>query len=486
MHSVSDLILKKGPLSSVWIAGTSTDKLGKKMVLATDIATLAKQIMEEERVNLVLRLSGMLLKGLVVVYSKKMQYMLTDCEDVISKIKLSFKPGQIDLTGKNSKEETITITTDISDLTIEPVDLAEWAKTANPEEYFVVQHPTISFQTPEPSQAQTDDSAATSSFSSQIPETPIKFNFDNESLGNSTRPTARQTPARNVEVPETTWDDVDDIPIPGDDEPMPDMRAQSETEATTEPDNETEEEKTKRKKLIIDNQTMLSNNRRTTRRTRRTVTSEAAPQVIANSQLDSLFAESRKLGRDQSDKETNRNAPDEDFESDMGPGLGGFDSDAEVPEVEQNRSARVPQSSENDILPMPSDNDIILGSDRNKGSDDEDQMRPIEGMPRPVLTPLASPYPNLKFVVEETPRRTAEDSFTTETINTLNKFREVLRGKEEEKTTFSETFSGSSRRAAARAFYQMLVLKSTGQIDVKQQEPFGEIEITPGKQFWTT
>lgn len=481
MNSVTDLILKKGPLSSVWIAGTSTDKLGKKMILATDISTLAKQIMEEERVNLVLRLSGMLLKGLVVVYSKKMQYMLTDCEDVISKIKLSFKPGQIDLTGKNSKDETITITTDISDLTIEPaVNLEEWAKTANPEEYFVVQHPKISFQTAEPSQVETDDSAAASSFSSQVIDTPIRFNFDNESLGNSTKPSARQTPSRQIQVPETTWDDVDDIPIPADDdEPTIAMPVQSETDATTEP--ETEEEKTRKKKVIIDNQTMLSNNRRQTRRTRRTVTNEAVTHTVTNSQLDSLFSESRQRGREQSDRETNRGG--DDFESDVGIGLGGFDSDAEIPEVETNRAARVQQSSEMDNQPpMPSDSDIIIPSDKRQ-SDDDDQ---IIGMPRPVLTPLASPFPNLKFVVEETPRRTAEDSFTHETINTLNKFRDVIRDKEDEKTTFSDAFSGSSRRQAARAFYQMLVLKSTGQINVKQDEPFGEIEITPGKQFWST
>ena len=109
MSSVSELILNSGLFSPVWIAGTMKDKLGKKVVLSTDIADIAEKIMHEDRINLVLRLSGMLLKGLVVVYSKKTQYMLNDCNDIITKIMQSFKTNAVNLPASAKSTDAITI-----------------------------------------------------------------------------------------------------------------------------------------------------------------------------------------------------------------------------------------------------------------------------------------------------------------------------------------------------------------------------------------
>lgn len=105
MSSISELILNSGPFSPVWIAGTMKDKIGKKVVLSTDIADIAEKIMSEDRINLVLRLSGMLLKGLVVVYSKKTMYMLSDCEDIITKIMQSFKYFSVKVSSSSIKQE---------------------------------------------------------------------------------------------------------------------------------------------------------------------------------------------------------------------------------------------------------------------------------------------------------------------------------------------------------------------------------------------
>ena len=135
MSNVSDLLLKKGTLSSIWIAGTMKDKLGKKVILQTDITSIVNQIMEDVRVNLVLRLSGMLLKGLVVVYSKKTQYMLVDCEEIISKIMQSFKPGAVNLPQlKKVSSDALTIALDKEMSDVETIDLNEWIKAQNPEQ----------------------------------------------------------------------------------------------------------------------------------------------------------------------------------------------------------------------------------------------------------------------------------------------------------------------------------------------------------------
>jgi len=46
---------------------------------------------------LALRTSGHLLLGIVRIYSRKAKYLLADCSDALVRIRLAFRPGQIDL-----------------------------------------------------------------------------------------------------------------------------------------------------------------------------------------------------------------------------------------------------------------------------------------------------------------------------------------------------------------------------------------------------
>ena len=406
MSNVSDLILKRGPFASVWIAGTSSDKLGKKMVLATDIEEIVKQILENQRINLVLRVSGMLLKGLVVVYSKKLQYMLTDCEDMITKIKLSFNPASIDKDSKNQRDDLITVRTDISDLTIEPaVDLSEWAKAVNPEEYFVIEHPQISFQSAESSQVATDfDSQPNSSQSTESSQVlPARLHFVNSDLGSSTITTPKMG---RPQVPEYTepaanWDDDDDVPLPdidddGDQNPVVNFSRNIESTSETEQEQERgdEQEAGRRSRLIVDKRIQLSRNRQTTQ-ARRPDPAGRRAMVSGNSQFDSLFADSRRAAQEarQDAAETNMTAqPPMSSDSDA-PGIGWAPDTDEG--IEQERDFHT-EASHSDVPGMPandSDSDDIEPSD----------MTPFRK--KPVLTEITSPYPQYKFVVEQTPQR---------------------------------------------------------------------------------
>jgi hypothetical protein len=483
MSNVSDLILRKGPFASVWIAGTSADKLGKKMVLATDIEDIVKQILENQRINLVLRVSGMLLKGLVVVYSKKLQYMLTDCEDMITKIKLSFNPSSIDKDSKTTREDLITIRTDISDLTIEPtVDISEWAKSVNPEEYFVLDHPKISFHTAESSQVSTDiDSQPNSSLSSQA-DTPMRLHFINTDLGDSlaTTPVKPVQTRPGYEEPAANWDDDDDIPIPdNDDDENPHPVFQGQAESTSESEAPSKEAATTKKSVLTIDRRIQLNRQRQASRSRRPDPSGKRSLVTGNSQFDSLFADSRKAAQERED-EAETTLAQRPVDSDDDIGIGGFVEDGEIGEAEVNRSAAA--AAELSDVPIP-------GPD--SGSDDFETSGLVTPARKLRLAEIESPFPQYKFVVEQTPKRTIEDSITSQTIGTLKKFQEALKADQAEKgesvesITFSRTCAGSNRRQAARVFYQLLVLKSTGTIDVKQEEPFGEIVISPGKKFWS-
>jgi cohesin complex subunit SCC1 len=453
------------------------------MVLATDIEDVVKQILENQRINLVLRVSGMLLKGLVVVYSKKLQYMLTDCEDMITKIKLSFNPSSIDKDTKTTRDDFITIKTDISDLTIEPtIDISEWAKSVNPEEYFVLDHPQISFQTAESSQVSTDiDSQPNSSLSSQA-DTPMRLHFVNSDLGESlaTTPVKQVQTRPDYEEPAANWDDDDDIPIPdndNDENPHPVFQGQPDTTSESEAPAK-EAETTKKNSLTIDRRIQL-NRQRQANRARRPDPAGKRSLVTGNSQFDLLFADSRKAALEREDPAENQMSPPP-MDSDDGPGIGGFVEDDIVGEAEVNRST-VEMAEPSDV-PIP-------GPD--SGSDDFEASGLTTPARKVQMAEIESPFPQYKFVVEQTPKRTIEDSITAQTIGTLKKFQEALKADQAEKgdsvesITFSRTCAGSNRRQAAKAFYQLLVLKSTGTIDVKQDEPFGEITIIPGKKFWS-
>jgi hypothetical protein len=153
----------------------------------------------------------------------------------------------------------------------------------------------------------------------------------------------------------------------------------------------------------------------------------------------------------------------------------------DLPEVERNRDAR-------GFIDEESSDDLAARDRRASIAGGDIEMEPrrsISGLATPTFirgaVPLESPFPNYKFAVEATPRRSVENSVTTETIHTLNKIGSAMGGRDS--IAFDEAFGGASRHGAAFAFYQVLVLRSTGAIGLSQDKPFGTIRITPGQQF---
>ena len=454
--NVSDLILKKGPLSPVWIAGTMKDKIGKKLVLATDIASVAKQIMEEEGVGLVLRLSGMLLKGLVVVYSKKTQYMLIDCEEVITKIMQSFKPGAVNLPtgGRRTADDALTVQIDKDGrATVEAIpNLDEWLEE-NPEARFVVPSGPIEFATPENSQVltQLSDTSMESTASSQMPVS--------SDLGDTfvPPPPRRDAPA---------WEPVPDMPewanIADDDGGMPMPEPENENESEDEGARETRQK-------IVDQRIELQGQGQRRRRARATAVLRrvALPQ---NEELENLFEIARQ-------------------QFGMPPPVAESDSDGFAPipydddiEIERNRDADPEDvtATSDDGMPEPrrvsvSASDIELEPGRPLMSG----MSSFTGEKRN----LQSPFPNYQFSIEATHKGSIHDSITNETIDAMNTIRRTMG--ERESITFAQVVAGASKHLIAKSFYQLMVVRSIGCVSIKQDEPFGPIEITRGRNYST-
>lgn len=475
MSSVSELILNQGPFSPVWIAGTMKDKIGKKAVLSTDIADIAKKIMDEDRVNLVLRLSGMLLKGLVVVYSKKTQYMLSDCEDIITKIMQSFKTNAVNLQQSARPDDALTISYNPKSKTIDLAigDAEAWLKEKNPEGDFMTK-PTmdLEFSFSESSQqlTQLSDSSSTSAMSSQL------TNFPSDTFVEQIEPPEQQQEFEPLPMPQ--WNSDDDVAVPTynddfeDNQPVPD---DTETETDVEPGKPQQP-----KVRPFDKQIDLRRQRRAERPRQKPTSNRRTAALPQNEELEQLF----ELARQEFSKPPNQTEVDLDT------------SDFVAQPVEDIRSADIPNNSDSDFPEPPAFNDFNV-------DDDNDPSRRISlpDTPNDYLTDFprryqsstdqtpiteVSPYPKtnpgIKFAIEKTPKRSVEDSITKETISILNDLKKAL--KDKESITFDQAFSGSSRHHAAMAFYQMLVLRSTGYtIGIQQEKPYDPITILPDTSF---
>lgn len=100
MFLPEDLLFKSGQLARVWLAANQHKKLTKAQVLQDKIDEDIQVIIRPEGAAggpLALRLNGQLLLGVVRIYSRKAHYLQDDCNDALWKIKMAFRPGNIDL-----------------------------------------------------------------------------------------------------------------------------------------------------------------------------------------------------------------------------------------------------------------------------------------------------------------------------------------------------------------------------------------------------
>jgi cohesin complex subunit SCC1 len=90
------VLSKKGPLAKIWLAAHWEKKLSKQQIFETNVEKAVDEIMKP-KVKMALRTTGHLLLGIVRIYSRKAKYLLADCNEAFLKIKMAFRPGQVDL-----------------------------------------------------------------------------------------------------------------------------------------------------------------------------------------------------------------------------------------------------------------------------------------------------------------------------------------------------------------------------------------------------
>jgi len=114
MFYADTILSKKGKLALVWLAAHWEKKLTKHQITSTDLTKAVESIIGPDEVPMALRLLGHLLLGVCRLYSRKIKYLLQDSNEALTKIKMAFRPDTVD-----QLQETSTVAS-FASITLRP------------------------------------------------------------------------------------------------------------------------------------------------------------------------------------------------------------------------------------------------------------------------------------------------------------------------------------------------------------------------------
>ncbi|XP_072918468.1 double-strand-break repair protein rad21 homolog [Hemitrygon akajei] len=119
MFYASLFLSKRGPLAKIWLAAHWDKKLTKAHVFECNLEATIESIISP-KIKIALRTSGHLLLGVVRIYNRKAKYLLADCNEAFTKIKVAFRPDIVDLDEENLEAtyNAITLPEEFHDFSI--------------------------------------------------------------------------------------------------------------------------------------------------------------------------------------------------------------------------------------------------------------------------------------------------------------------------------------------------------------------------------
>lgn len=114
---------QRGPLARVWLAATLERKVTKQSLLSASIPQSVEAIVKIEMIPMALRLSGQLLLGVARIYSRKAKYLMDDCTETLSKVKLAFRPGVVDMSIEQQQASKGQLTHQVENTQLNEFDL---------------------------------------------------------------------------------------------------------------------------------------------------------------------------------------------------------------------------------------------------------------------------------------------------------------------------------------------------------------------------
>ncbi|XP_078441522.1 sister chromatid cohesion 1 protein 2-like isoform X2 [Wolffia australiana] len=108
MFYSQSLLSRKGPLGAIWIAAHCYKRLRKDQITGTNISSTVDKIIPD--VQLSYRVLAYLLLGVVRIFSKKVDYLFHDCNEVLSCLRKVILTAQCNTTSKREGEQQKTNT----------------------------------------------------------------------------------------------------------------------------------------------------------------------------------------------------------------------------------------------------------------------------------------------------------------------------------------------------------------------------------------
>lgn len=113
MFYSESILARKGPLANIWLAAHWDRKLTKAQVTQTDLASSLAEIVAGRLPPMALRLTGQLLLGASKIYSRKARYLWEDCSDALGRLKLTHHQGgdkrELEMPEKRANLAAITL-----------------------------------------------------------------------------------------------------------------------------------------------------------------------------------------------------------------------------------------------------------------------------------------------------------------------------------------------------------------------------------------
>ncbi|XP_031481125.1 sister chromatid cohesion 1 protein 2-like [Nymphaea colorata] len=141
------MLSSNGPLNTLWVAAHLQRKLKKAQVLHTDIPSSVDYIIKDPiEVPIALRISGYLLVGVARIYSKKVDYLYDDCNEILAKLRNSWASIRVSLPEQTSVAPFHCITLP-DKFELDALDLEELGyRTEEPTNQHVKAYERITFE----------------------------------------------------------------------------------------------------------------------------------------------------------------------------------------------------------------------------------------------------------------------------------------------------------------------------------------------------
>ncbi|XP_012875205.1 PREDICTED: uncharacterized protein LOC105988207 [Dipodomys ordii] len=120
------LLSHQGSLAKVWLAAHWQKKLRKADIIECNLETTVPQIISPQ-LNIALRTSAHLLLGIVRIYSRKVKYLMADCQKACVAINTTFRTEVIDLPRQHleAQYDSITLREEFHDFEFENINVLD-------------------------------------------------------------------------------------------------------------------------------------------------------------------------------------------------------------------------------------------------------------------------------------------------------------------------------------------------------------------------